>query len=225
MAVVELKKISYYEALLRECAEEAFVRHVAEKYHYAGEETQMLLQIAQEVHRAILQKGSLCSAVVHSLTPRHQEMEQASANGSVEQTEGPHGNAGGTVTACVLTLGEQVDTLQERYEEKGDLAAAYMVEAFCNEILMKCYAVYNQMLAQTTDYHVARLHFPGSEDAYPLPIVRDVIQRLHAPVKCLHSFCMIPKKSVVFLAELTTDEAAVCEGICSTCNRKDCENR
>lgn len=36
---------------------------------------------------------------------------------------------------------------------------------------------------------------------------------------------MIPKKSVVFYAELTKDPFTKCAGICLGCGRRDCPNR
>lgn len=41
------------------------------------------------------------------------------------------------MTVSVLTLGEGVDRLQDRYRERENMTAAYMAEVISNEILMK----------------------------------------------------------------------------------------
>lgn len=44
-------------------------------------------------------------------------------------------------------------------------------------------------------------------------------------VQCNHAYCLTPRKSVVFLAELTDDAGVRCEGVCVSCGREDCPNR
>lgn len=52
-----------------------------------------------------------------------------------------------------------------------------------------------------------------------------LLQKLALPVTCNTAYCMIPKKSVVFYAELTKDPFTKCAGICLGCGRRDCPNR
>lgn len=52
-----------------------------------------------------------------------------------------------------------------------------------------------------------------------------LLQELALPVTCNAAYCMIPKKSVVFYAELTKDPFTKCAGICLGCGRRDCPNR
>ena len=129
------------------------------------------------------------------------------------------------MTVSVLTLGEGVDRLQDRYRERENMTAAYMAEVISNEILMKSYEAYDRMLAETTDYRVKEFHFPGSEEAYPLSDIGKILDMLGAPVQCLTSFCMVPRKSVVFYAELTREKGNACRSVCQTCEKRSCPYR
>ena len=54
---------------------------------------------------------------------------------------------------------------------------------------------------------------------------RELLAGLTKRVTCNAAFCLIPKKSVVFVAELTQDESVQCEGICMGCHKMHCINR
>lgn len=202
MAVIPLHKIGSFEKLLSECTRMAFAEEVAERNGYGREELPAFLRIAREVVRECGRKGSFASRLIR------------------EGTEGEK-----PVTACVLTLGEGVDHLQDRYREKGDMTAVYMAEVISNEILMKSYAAYDRMLTETTKYRIAAFLFPGSSKECPLSDTEKIVTLLSAPVQCLTSFCMVPKKSVAFYAYLTEEKEKDCQSICETCSRKDCRHR
>lgn len=101
---------------------------------------------------------------------------------------------------------------------------SYMVESIGGELLMRGYEQLESWIASRTGYHVAAYHFPGSEDAYPLTMMPVLLEKAgQNKVICNGGFCLKPKKSVVFLAELTRDEKKGCAGICEGCSRKnDC---
>ncbi len=202
MAVIPLRRIGPFEKLLSECTQMAFAEGVAERNGYGREELPELLRIAGEVVRESGRKGSFASRLIQ------------------EESEGKR-----PVTACVLTLGEGVDSLQDRYREKGDMTAVYMTEVISNEILMKSYAAYDRMLTETSKYRIEAFLFPGSSKDCPLSDTEKIVTLLSAPVRCLTSFCMVPKKSVAFYAYLTEDKEKECRSICETCSRKDCRHR
>ena len=56
-------------------------------------------------------------------------------------------------------------------------------------------------------------------------MIPEILERSGLPVTCTEAFCMIPKKSVAFLAVWTKDKSCLCEGVCMGCGRKDCPNR
>ncbi len=64
-----------------------------------------------------------------------------------------------------------------------------------------------------------------AEPSLSLDTLPGLLEKSGLPVTCTEGFCMIPKKSVAFYAELSQDATAVCEGICMGCGRKDCPNR
>ena len=202
MAVISLHKIAPFEQLLSRCQQADFIEEAARKNGYGREDLPELSRIAGEVVRESGRKGSFTSKLLQ------------------EEAEGKR-----PVTVSVLTLGEGVDCLQDRYRERENMTAAYMAEVISNEILMKSYEAYDRMLAETTDYRVKEFHFPGSEEAYPLSDIGKILNMLGAPVQCLKSFCMVPRKSVVFYAELTREKGNACRSVCQTCEKRSCPYR
>lgn len=202
MAVISLHKIAPFEQLLSRCQQADFIEEAARKNGYGREDLPELSRIAGEVVRESGRKGSFTSKLLQ------------------EEAEGKR-----PVTVSILTLGEGVDRLQDRYRERENMTAAYMAEVISNEILMKSYEAYDRMLAETTDYRVKEFHFPGSEEAYPLSDIGKILDMLGAPVQCLKSFCMVPRKSVVFYAELTREKGNACRSVCQTCKKRSCPYR
>ena len=58
-----------------------------------------------------------------------------------------------------------------------------------------------------------------------LEVLPELLERSGLPVTCTEGYCMVPKKSVAFYAELTKEKTITCEGICMGCGRVDCPNR
>ncbi|HBA47820.1 MAG TPA: hypothetical protein DCZ91_08485 [Lachnospiraceae bacterium] len=56
-------------------------------------------------------------------------------------------------------------------------------------------------------------------------MVPELLKSFHCQITCNTAFCIIPKKSVVFVAELTQDEQIQCENICAGCHNVHCPNR
>ena len=78
--------------------------------------------------------------------------------------------------AVVISLGWGVDDLQESYSRKGMLSQCYMLEALAGELLMDSYGAYNRYVQEHTKWHVARYHFPGSEEDFPLEMLPDILE-------------------------------------------------
>lgn len=140
----------------------------------------------------------------------------------------PFNRADGEITVCegvVMTLGGSLDALQDRYQEQGLLTEGYMLEALAGELLLQGYRAYNRRVRESGPWHVARYHFPGSEQGLPLESIPQMLKRFSAPIACNEAFCLLPGKSVVFVAELTRDAKVVCEGVCVGCGSLNCPNR
>lgn len=131
-----------------------------------------------------------------------------------------------TTYECVaMSLGKGVDLLQESYSEQGLLLETYIVETLAGELLLRGYDTYNKYVAKHTSLHVARYYFPGSEKSLPLEMLPGLLQNLAPKITCNAAFCMQPKKSVVYIAELTQDETMHCKAICVGCTNKSCPHR
>ena len=194
------------------CRNEQFLHSVMKKYHYDPEEYPNLKQLAEQM---------VCCL----------EAEAGWQDRDFEETF-PEGER--SFLAVGITLGKGIDDLQENYLRNGLLTESYMIEVLSSELLLKSYQAYTEWVAAHRELHVARLHFLGTEsDASDkklsnrlrlenLPVL---LRELQIPVTCNEAYCMIPKKSVVFYAELTKDAFTKCAGICLGCGRRDCPNR
>ena len=181
-----------------------FIGSVCEKYHYDERDLRQLQAVAEEM--LSLMRGEACWEVC-------------------SQWEEAVGETDAVCEGVVITLGVSLDRLQDSYHEKGLLTESYMLEVLASELLLQSYRAYNRFVRETGGVHVARYHFPGSEKNLPLEMLPNILNRFSIPVSCNEAFCMLPKKSVVFLAELTRDEKVQCEGICVGCGNSRCSNR
>lgn len=211
------KMEAYFADLPEKLADAHFLRSVCKKYHYQDEDYESLCSVAESMLPLV--RGGLC--MKHRLFAHMESME--APDDAVMPERYPA--AGLCCAEAAITLGEGLDKLQAAYMENGRLSECYMVEALASELLLQAYTAYNRYVAENTDYHVARYHFLGSEPEYPMDMLPDMLMRLDAQIVCNEAFCMLPKKSVAFVAELTNDETIHCRGICIGCNSRHCPNR
>lgn len=193
----------FLEELLDGFLEEDFLRTVQKKFHYEEEQLEALAAVAGEMLPLMRREVFWKRGEVYSR----------------QNTEAVY------YENVVISLGKGVDELQEAYSNQGMLLESYMVETLASELLMKSYSTYNRYTQEEGTWHVARYHFLGSEENFPLEMLPDLLKNLTNRVNCNHYFYMEPKKSVAFVAELTQDQTAQCEGVCVGCGRTDCPNR
>ena len=203
----DIKMEPFFPALLDELITSAFGEHVRRKFHFDEEHTVEIQKVAEEMLPA-LRKEAFWVRAAYPM----EHSDQA-------------GNADTAYEKVAMSLGNGVDLLQERYSEKGFLLQSYIVEALAGELLMRGYDSYNRHIAEHTAKHVAQYHFPGSEERFPLETIPKLLESLTQKITCNAAFCMQPKKSVVFVSELTQDETVRCQGICVGCNNTTCPNR
>ncbi len=191
---------AFFPDVLDEFLTSDFLEHVREKFHY-GETRKVEFQAVAEEMLPLMRKEAFFL-----------EERQAEKDSMIYEN-------------VVMSLGKALDDLQESYSKKGLLSESYMLEVLASEVLMKGYEAYNRYVRENTDWHVAKYHFPGSEEAFPIDMLPQLIQNVTLQVTCNDAFCMQPKKSVAFVAELTQDEKVQCQGICVGCHNLHCVNR
>lgn len=196
---------AFFPELLDSFSDIKFIKKVCEKFHY------------EEINLSELQ------AVAGEMLPlmRREAFWEVCAPWTWDCGE----KMDAVYEGVVMTLGKGLDCLQESYHKEGMLTESYMLEALASELLLHGYKAYNRHVRETGGWHVARYHFPGSEKSLPLEMLPDMLSRFSVQVSCNKAFCIMPKKSVVFLAELTQDESVRCEGICVGCENVRCSNR
>ena len=180
----------------------SFLEKVRDKFHY--EET----------------RSSELRAVAEQMFPLIREEAFWERNVSSLQK-----SSGAVYEDVVMSLGAGIDSLQDHYSSQGMLSRSYMLEVLASELLLQGYGAYNRYVERNTERHVARFHFLGSEDSFPLSMLPRLLDITDGRITCNEAYCMLPKKSVAFVAELTQDEKVRCEGVCVGCNRRQCPNR
>lgn len=197
------------------CRDDAFLHSVMKKYHYTKDDYFTMKNVAGQMLPGL-------------------EAEAGWQDSDLQETF-PAGEQ--SFFAVGITLGNGIDELQEKYLRDGLLTESYMIEVLSSELLLKSYQSYTEWIAIHRDFHVARFYFLGSgvsesDDAYAvlqqklqLEQLPELLEKLDMPVACNEAYCMLPKKSVVFYAELTKDSSVKCSGICLGCGRRDCPNK
>ena len=196
---------AFFPELLNSFLDMEFIKKVCEKFHYEEINLSELQAVAGEMLRLMGRQAfwEVCTPWIWDCG---------------EKTDAVY-------EGVVMTLGKGLDCLQESYQKEGMLTESYMLEALASELLLHGYKAYNHHVREAGGWHVARYHFPGSEKNLSLEMLPHMLSRFSVQVSCNEAFCIMPKKSVVFLAELTQDETVRCEGICVGCENVRCSNR
>jgi len=190
---------AFFRSVLDNCTKDAFIRELMRQYHYEPETFESVKKVITRMKNCI-GKEALWEHQIY----RNEE--------------------GIPLSKVVITLGKGVDFLQEAYLDMEQLSEAYMVETIASRLLLSAYQEYNRWVKEHTIYTVKRYHFIG-DATHPMEELPKLLEALKVPVTCNQAYCMQPKKSVAFYAELTEDKQVECAGICVGCDRIDCENK
>ena len=206
----------FFADLLDGFMEPSFLQEVRDKFHYGETQAGEFQAVAEEMlplirNEAFWARSTSC-------------LKSASGN-SVETAGSDMGYGYRTYEDVVMSLGAGIDSLQDHYSNQGMLSRSYMIEVLASEFLLRGYSAYNRYIEKNTDMHVARYHFLGSEDSFSLDELPRLLDKMTGRITCNEAFCMLPRKSVAFVAELTRDERVRCEGICVGCGSTHCPNR
>lgn len=200
----------FFEILTDAMTEELFLKEFSKKYHYEEPQLSTLKAVAVSMQKRI------CRDCREGL---------AGWDWRVSETVLSDAQAGNQLAEVCITLGPGIDSLQEEYLQQELLTEAYMVETLSSELLLKAYPRWNQWVKGELGCGVRRFHFPGNTKECSLDRLPTILKTLQVPVNCTRAYCLIPKKSVVFYAELVDDSTEECRGICMDCGNTRCPNR
>ncbi len=201
------------------------LKRLAQKYHYQDEDMEQLDALWQEVHFCMTRSAVEVNSSSDGRNEKSHMMEWAievvhRAVSKEEVAWLPTERA----ELMAMTLGSEVDARQEIYLKNENLTAAYMMECICNEVLLKLYQQLNRQYALTYGSYIKRYHFIGEK--IPMEEMPRVLAMLEQEqITCNAYGALNPKKSVVFLAQMTEKKEEECQGICRYCTRKDCPNK
>lgn len=127
--------------------------------------------------------------------------------------------------ACIIvTLGKQVDELQDKFSGRERLSEAYMIEILAMELLQKACAMAEECIHEATGRWVDRPEYIGENR--PIEEIREVLEKMRPETMSCTSMCMLnPRKSVVYYAGLTKERQERHGNACSSCTNRNCTYR
>lgn len=129
-----------------------------------------------------------------------------------------------TYAVCVVTLGKEIDELQYHYSMKERIADAYIVECLGMELLSKAYQYVAEILWQETGLWAGKYDFLGEQ--FSLEWMQEIFDSLlQREVTYNKAYMLTPKKSVVYITQLTKKRQSSSCHICSNCTNVTCQNR
>lgn len=119
---------------------------------------------------------------------------------------------------CAITLGREVDELQERCTQEENVLGSYMVECLAMELLNRAYPMVADRMRQEYGLWAGPMEFVGSGSSL-LPMKAFLARLKQQEITCNEACMLSPLKSVVYWTALTQQkpcgERAGCEG-CSS---------
>ncbi|MCM1287401.1 MAG: hypothetical protein NC240_03745 [Clostridium sp.] len=233
---------------------ERFIKGIINKYHFEPEAENDIISVYEKM------QSCMKPYAVYRMNQRDTGIKDIDSRQSA---------------IVAMTLGKEIDSLEEQLTAAGKLDEAYMLECIAAELLLTMYGDFNKEYAKFHRRYVERYVFIGEE----IPVTE--VPKLLKEVKGAKNTCiyvekesgesakaldeetepdkagqgkeeqdkkeydsihektiecedditaneygvLTPSKSVVFYAILTENPKQVCEGICSTCENVNCENR
>lgn len=174
------------------------LEEAAVKYHFSDMDTRMGAEKLWKIHEKLCEAAD-CRAVCMV------EKEKMEAE-------------------AVLTLGAQVDALQEEYQKQGLLMEAYLLDCLCRELLRKGNRALDERIQERMNLYAIRYLFPGQN--LPLEEMERIFSHFdgRSPVKLLPGFVLLPRQSVAYRIALSDREPETCADICAECaGRASCE--
>lgn len=217
--------IPFVETTSRECLTDTFVRAAAHRYHYEWKDQKKLRHVAAEVRSALEgQEGFICI-----LPEPGKDFFGTGENSSLPDLK--EREEGALSAGVVLTLGAELDRLQNDYSDRGDLEAAYMVEVISCELLQNAYLQCSEYLRKQTCYKTEAFYFFGEKEGLPMEKIPELLAyQKEEKVSCNGGYCLEPRKSVVFLVKLkplekdkeTLEKKSISAAMCENCSKKEC---
>ena len=163
-----------------------FLVEILKHYHYEQKDMEMLKEVAGELRECLAgEEGFYCMMSRQCEQILNLCREENYAIG-------------------IFTLGSRVDELENRYSSTERLREAYAVETICWELLRKGYDMFQRWAEAHLKQRLESYHFFGSEEGLPFEKMAQLLAEMgQNRITCNQAYCMEPKKSVMFLAELS----------------------
>ncbi|RDU25248.1 hypothetical protein [Anaerosacchariphilus polymeriproducens] len=121
----------------------------------------------------------------------------------------------------VLTLGAEIDNLQQEYMQKDELMKAYLLDALAQELIEEAYEKVKDYFLKEKQFYLKQFLFPGAQ--IPMEEIKNIFQ-ICKPKKISYNdvYMLKPLKSVAFLIELVMEQPSCEYNMCNQCSNKAC---
>lgn len=182
-------------------------KDILARYHFEEHDLELLKQVGGLVEKKI------------SPTVYYEVFVQDEENGEVCS-----GKLSSERLAVIVTLGIEMDELQNRYMHKERLSESYMAECVGMELLRAAYEQAAERIHAHTGKWISDFQFVG--DKIPFSRMEEIF-RLLAPqeVSYNQAYMLTPKKTVVFLTALCEERKNSYCHVCADCGYMACPSR
>ncbi|MFA9464465.1 MAG: hypothetical protein ACERKN_09250 [Velocimicrobium sp.] len=124
----------------------------------------------------------------------------------------------------MITLGEGVDGLLQKYYHANRVFEAYMADCLCMELLRSGYEQFESFVYEECGEWPEKYDFIG--DNYPIESILEIIKYVPQDIITHNqAYALIPSKSVVFLSTLSPQKKDCMLQICENCKNTMCEKQ
>lgn len=124
----------------------------------------------------------------------------------------------------IVTLGSEIDRLQESCTSREMLYEALLIDYLSTELLNQAYHQLNEICHEESGYFVKNYLFPGAE--LPIEEIEAICIESGQDILAYNqAYMLIPGKSAVFRIMLTEQREKSFCSVCHSCRKKDCPMR
>jgi hypothetical protein len=227
-----------FRKITEECRKTGFLETVLEKAHYAPEDRELLWSVLEQVLQRMEGEACWSAKAMGDREPGVRAVVMTLGAGVDQLQEKMLAEGKLTEAYMIEVLGSEIlllaySALNAWIKEHTDFVVKRYYFLGMGEYVTIQKGQWEGIDGERTDKEgtdkdgkTSGNHADGAvRIALELKTLPDMLEKSGLPVICTEGYCMMPKKSVAFYAELTKDRMVTCEGICMGCGRKDCPNR
>lgn len=126
----------------------------------------------------------------------------------------------------IITLGMGVDQYELEQNASEDYSAVYRLDCLALDLLSASYESFRKQVERETGKYMSHFQFLGED--FPVELIGTFLEYLESEkygIVYNKSYMIQPKKTVVFLSELSSEKTNCSASVCNRCSNSLCTNR